>query len=65
MSGLYSLPGSWPAEMMFQHRPVTGTTGPLPTCALEGLKLLNKVWKGEMGKERRGKGIEVGSQGRC
>lgn len=47
----YSLPGSWPAEMMFQHRPVTGTAGRLPACALEGWKLLNKVWKGE---ERKG-----------
>lgn len=41
--------------MMFQHRPVTGTCwgGYLP-FALEGSKLLNKVRKGEGGKERGG-----------
>lgn len=51
MSGFLSLPGSWPTETMSQHRPVAGTAGRLPTCALEGSKLLNKVWKGE---ERKG-----------
>lgn len=52
-----SLPGSGPTEMMFQHRPVTGTAGRLPTCVLEGSKLLNKVWEGDegdMGEERKG-----------
>lgn len=47
--------------MTVQRRPVTGTAGRLPACALGGWKLLNTAWKGEgrEGKLAPGGGAEA------
>lgn len=60
---IYSLPGRWPTEMMFQHRPViqTGWGSYLRMCWKDLSYYIKLGRRGPVG--RSGKEIKVGSSG--